>query len=221
MLNILRNFFCVCWSRSFFRTWRLYPCYNLSSRICICISTIFNYMRCRYSPIQNSQFIIPFAARTLTHPITPIAPIIARVAHTPLFPLLPQSLPTNSTTAAFSPFWKGGRGECYFISLPVPQFKIQNSKFIICQFPRWRKLAACAQFKIQNSEFTILFTSPTHHYCALPPSLLERGNGGEDSSGASLQLVPNSQFKIHNPKFKIAAKVIFFGYIVKILYLCI
>ncbi len=56
---------------------------------------------------------------------------------------------------------------------------------------RWRKLAACAQFKI-------LFTSPTQHYCALPPSLLERGNGGEDSAGASLQLVPNSKFKIHN-----------------------
>ena len=59
---------------------------------------------CSLCPIQNSEFIIPFAARTLTHPITPIAPIIARVAHTPLFPLLPQSLPTNSTTAAFSPF---------------------------------------------------------------------------------------------------------------------
>ncbi|WP_232305046.1 hypothetical protein, partial [Capnocytophaga sp. oral taxon 332] len=63
---------------------------------------------CSLCPIQNSEFIIPFAARTLTHPITPIAPIIARVAHTPLFPLLPQSLPTNSTTAAFSPLLKGG-----------------------------------------------------------------------------------------------------------------
>ena len=30
--------------------------------------------------VPNSEFIIPFAARTLTHPITPI---IARVAHTP------------------------------------------------------------------------------------------------------------------------------------------
>ena len=34
----------------------------------------------------------------------PTSTIIARVAHTLLFPLLPQSLPTNSTTAAFSPF---------------------------------------------------------------------------------------------------------------------
>ena len=64
------------------------------------------------------------------------------------------------------------------------QFTIQNS------LPRWRKLAACAQFTIQNS----IFSS-----CALPPSLLERGNGGEDFARASLQLVPNSQFKIHPP----------------------
>ena len=35
---------------------------------------------CSLCPIQNSKFKIPFAARTLTHPITPI---IARVAHTP------------------------------------------------------------------------------------------------------------------------------------------
>jgi len=41
--------------------------------------------------------------------------------------------------------------------------------------PRWRKLAACAQFKI-------LFTAPTQHSGALSPSLLERGNGGEDST---------------------------------------
>ena len=51
------------------------------------------------------------------------------------------------------------------------------------------------------AQFTILFTSPTQHYCALPPSLLERGNGGEDSSGASLQLVPNSKFIIQNSQF--------------------
>ena len=50
--------------------------------------------------------------------------------------------------------------------------------------PRWRKLAARTQFKI-------LFTSPTQHYCALPPSLLERGNGGEDST-----VPPVPQFKI-------------------------
>ncbi len=31
-------------------------------------------------------------------------------------------------------------------------------------------------------QFKILFTSPTQHYCALSPSLLERGNGGEDST---------------------------------------
>ena len=63
------------------------------------------------------------------------------------------------------------------------------------QFPRWRELTDCAQFKI-------LFTFPTQHYCPLPPSLLERGNGGEDSAGASLQIVPNSEFKIQNSQFK-------------------
>ena len=31
-------------------------------------------------------------------------------------------------------------------------------------------------------QFINLFTSPTQHYCALFPSLLERGNGGEDST---------------------------------------
>jgi len=60
------------------------------------------------------------------------------------------------------------------------QFKIQNSKFRIVP-SRWRKLVACAQFKIQNSKFRIV---------PLP-------------AGASLQLVPNSKFKIQNSKFKI------------------
>ena len=81
---------------------------------------------CSLCPIQNSEFIIPFAARTLTHPITPIAPIIARVAHTPLFP----SLPTNSTTAAFSPFERGVGGNVTLFPSPS-----HNSKFTICQFP--------------------------------------------------------------------------------------
>ena len=75
------------------------PLRNFLSLVMVCIPSLAQ--ACSLCPIQNSEFIIPFAARTLTHPITPI---IARVAHTPLFPLLPQSLPTNSTTAAFSPF---------------------------------------------------------------------------------------------------------------------
>ena len=52
---------------------------------------------------------------------------------------------------------------------------------------------ACSLCPIQNSLYI-----PTQHYCALPPSLLERGNGGEDSAG-----VPNSKFRIQNSKFTI------------------
>jgi len=52
---------------------------------------------CSLCPIQNSEFIIPFAARTLTHPITPI---IARVAHT--------IAPHKQHNCSIFPLLKGG-----------------------------------------------------------------------------------------------------------------
>jgi len=50
-----------------------------------CRSFLINYFPAGASLqlVLNSEFKIPFAARTLTHPITLITPIIARVAHTP------------------------------------------------------------------------------------------------------------------------------------------
>jgi len=74
--------------------------------------------------------------------------------------------------------------------------------------PRWRKLAACAQSalpfgKLQefakvflplNSKFTI---HNSQHYCALPPSPKERGNGGEDFPRWR-KLAACAQFTIHN-----------------------
>ncbi len=51
---------------------------------------------------------------------------------------------------------------------------------------------ACSLFLIQNSLYI-----PHTALLRTAPSLLERGNGGEDSAGASLQLVPNSKFSLH------------------------
>ena len=53
-------------------------------------------------------------------------------------------------------------------------------RFFIFVFPPLAQ--ACSLCPIHNSKFSS---------CALPPSLLGRGNGGEDSAGASLQPVPN------------------------------
>ena len=89
------------------------------------------------------------------------------------------------------------------------------------------------QFKIQNSKFTIL--SPIPHTALLrhiPPfegspraGAAEYVLRGDVNNLLCRKLAACAQFKIQNSKFKIpfsaAAKVIFFGYIVKILYLCI
>ena len=67
----------------------------------------------------------------------------------------------------------------------------QPSLKVRSRFPRWRKLAACAQFKIQNF---------------LPLPLILRSTFAQGSlillplAGASLQLVPNSKFKIFSPR---------------------
>ena len=55
---------------------------------------------------------------------------------------------------------------------------------------------ACSLCLIQNSLYI-----PHTALLRTAPSLLERGNGGEDSAGASLQLVPNSKLKILSPSY--------------------
>ena len=80
--------------------------------------------------------------------------------------------PPHITTAHCPPlFWRGGTG----VRTPLSQ--------------------ACSLYPIQNSLYI-----PHTALLRTVPSLLERGNGGEDSAA-----------------FSVAAKVIFFGYIIKII----
>ena len=86
--------------------------------------------------MPNSKFKIPFAARTLTNPITPIAPI------TPQFKIQNSKFRIPAACAQFT----------IQNSLPVPFVPFVP---LVLQVPRWRELVARAQFKIHNSEFKI------------------------------------------------------------------